>query len=235
MQSMQDLLKHELGDLYFAEKQILKDLKRMIREASDPEMQQRLRQHEEETREQVRNIEQAFESMGMKPKAEKCAGILGISQEKKDFDDEDPAKPVLEAFNLGAGLRVEHYEIAGYRSAISLARSMGERQCVDLLRRNLEQEVAMAKFIEAASQKALRDAGMQAAAGEEGTRSRRGAGNGRSRGAAARGATGGANGGTRARNGGTAMRSAGRTTNAGARSMKGGAPGANSRARERPE
>ena len=63
---------------------------------------------------------------------------------------------MLEAFNLGAGLRVEHYEIAGYRSAIALAKSLRQREVTDLLKANLDQELAMAKFIEGASAEALR-------------------------------------------------------------------------------
>ena len=61
-----DLLKHELGDLLYAEKQILKALKPMIRETSDPEMKARLEQHEQETEAQVGNIERAFEAIGEK-------------------------------------------------------------------------------------------------------------------------------------------------------------------------
>jgi ferritin-like metal-binding protein YciE len=153
----QELLKHELGDLLYAEKQILKALRPMIRETSDPEMKARLEQHEGETEQQVSNLEQAFGAMGWKVKAEKCPGILGILEEKKEFkSEEEPSKPMLEAFNLGAGLRVEHYEIAAYRSAVALARSLGKADVAALLRANLEQEVAMAKFIEGASAKVLR-------------------------------------------------------------------------------
>ena len=154
---MQGLLKHELGDLLYAEKQILKALKPMIRETSDPEMKERLEQHQEETEQQIGNLERAFEAMGLKVKAQKCPGILGILEEKKEFQsEEEPSKPMLEAFNLGAGLRVEHYEIAAYRSAMALAKSLRQREVADLLKTNLDQEVAMAKFIETSSAKVLR-------------------------------------------------------------------------------
>ena len=153
----QELLKHELGDLLYAEKQILKALKPMIRETSDPEMKERLVQHQDETEQQIGNLERAFEALGLKARGQKCPGILGILEEKKEFqEEEEPSKPILEAFNLGAGLRVEHYEIAAYRSAMALARSLRQPQVVELLKANLEQEIAMAKFIEASSAKVLR-------------------------------------------------------------------------------
>ena len=151
-----ELLKHELGDLLYAEKQILKALKPMIRETSDPEMKARLEQHEQETEAQVGNVERAFEAMGEKARAQKCPGILGIIEEKKEFkEEEEPSKAMLEAFNLGAGLRVEHYEIAAYRSAMTLAKSLGLREVAALLKENLDQELAMAKFIEGAAPAAL--------------------------------------------------------------------------------
>ena len=152
MNDLNELLEHELGDMLFAEKTILKALKKMTREVSEPEMRSRMEAHQGETEEQIRNIERAFESMGKRPKAQKCPGILGIVTEHDEFkSEEEPSKQMLEAFDLGSGLRVEHYEIAGYRSAIALAKALGEREVVNLLKQNLEQEVAMARFIEGAA------------------------------------------------------------------------------------
>ena len=171
VKNAEELLKHELGDILYAEKQILKALKPMIRETSNAEMKARLEQHHDETEQQVANVEKAFEAMGLKARAQKCPGILGILEEKKEFkEDEEPSKPMLEAFNLGAGLRVEHYEIAAYRSAIALAKSIGQREVADLLKLNLDQELAMAKFIESSSAAALRQvqAALAAEAAEEG-------------------------------------------------------------------
>ncbi len=192
MSNAQDLLKHELGDLYYAEKQILKALKPMIRETSDPEMRARLEQHQGETEQQITNLERAFEAMGLKARGQKCPGILGIIEEKKEFkEEEEPSKAVLEAFNLGAGLRVEHYEIAAYRSAIALAKSMRQMEVVRLLTENLQQELAMAKFIEGASAKVLAatQATMRAEASEQGGARKSGARKGGARKGGARSAT----------------------------------------------
>ena len=174
MTHAQELLKHDLGDILYAEKQILKALKPMIREASDAEMQARLEQHQTETEQQIQNLERAFEAIGEKARGQKCPGILGILEEKKEFqEEEEPSKPILEAFNLGAGLRVEHYEIAAYRSAIALAKSMRQMEVVTLLTQNLQQELDMARFIERASAKVLASAQamMRAEAAEGGAAS----------------------------------------------------------------
>src|SRR5687768_59427 len=156
VQSLPELLKHDLGDIYFAERTILKALRKMIREVSGAEMRARLEQHYGETEQQIRNVEQAFGAIGERPKAEPCPGILGIIKEHDEFkEEEEPSKPILEAFDLGAGLRVEYYEIAAYRSAIAVAQALGEREVMGLLKQNLEQELAMAKFIEGSAASAL--------------------------------------------------------------------------------
>lgn len=193
MHDLQELLKHSLGDLYFAEKTILKGLKKMAREVSNPELRARLEQHQEETAQQLQVLEQAFAAMGERAKAEKCPGILGIQEEHDEFvREEEPSKMVLEAFDLGSALRVEHYEIAGYRSAIALAKALGQREVVALLQQNLAQELAMAKFVEraagpalAATRQQLREAGAQAAAGGATGGARRARGAGAKRGATA--------------------------------------------------
>ncbi len=159
VKSIPELLLHELGDLLFAERTILKALRGMIRETSGGPMRERLEQHYTETEQQIGNIEQAFAALGERAKAEKCPGILGIVKEHDEFkSDEAGSAPILEAFDLGSGLRVEHYEIAGYTSAIAVARSLGAQQVVDLLQANLEQEQAMADFIVKESPMALETA-----------------------------------------------------------------------------
>ena len=162
VENLHDLLKHELGDLLYAEKTILKGLKKMIREAKDPMVRERLEQHYTETEGQVTNVEKAFGTIGEKARAQKCPGILGIMEEKKEFDEEEePSSPVKQAFNLGVGLRVEHYEIAGYNSAIAIAKVLGHRECADLLSQNLAQEMEMEKFLRGVSSKALKELSMQ--------------------------------------------------------------------------
>ena len=218
-----ELLKHDLGDLYYAEKQILKAIKPMIRETSDPEMRARLEQHEGETEQQLGNLERAFEAMGEKAKAQKCPGILGIIEEKKEFkEEEEPSKPMLEAFNLGAGLRVEHYEIAAYRSAMSLAKALGLREVVALLKQNLDQEIAMAKFIEGASPMVLQQA-MAKAEAEESRGAAKSAGKSASKGASKGASNGAARGGS---NGASKSASKGASKNASRSASEGGAGGA---------
>lgn len=165
---MKELLTHELGDLLYAEQLILKMLGTLTREVKNPEMLSRVQEHIGETEEQIERLRRAFESIGEKAKAERCDAAIGLKEEHDSFKKEEkPSKAMLEAFDLGNSLRVEHYEIAGYRSAIAVATALGERECVALLSESLREEEAMATFIERSSVKALKGlaVGMDLASG----------------------------------------------------------------------
>jgi len=154
---MKELLIHELGDLLYAEQLILKMLGTLTREVNSPEVKARVEEHAGETEQQIERLRRAFEAIGEKAKAEKCDAAVGLKAEHDSFKkDEKPSKPVLEAFDLGSSLRVEHYEIAGYRTAIAIAQVLGEREVVSLLTETLREEEAMASFIERNAVKQLK-------------------------------------------------------------------------------
>ena len=79
-----------------------------------------------------------FETLGETPKAEKCPGIEGIKAEHDAFiSEEEPSQEIRDMFLTGAGARTEHYEIAAYSGAITLAKSLGEADAAELLEENL--------------------------------------------------------------------------------------------------
>lgn len=156
-EELHEVLVHELGDLLYAERRILTMLKTMEREALDPALVARMEEHRAETEGQIERLEQAFAAIGEKAKAEKCPGIIGLKEEHDEYKrEEKPSKPQLAAFDLGSGLRVEHYEIAGYRTAIAMATALDQQECVALLQQNLAEEEAMAEFLETSAVESLR-------------------------------------------------------------------------------
>jgi len=134
-----------------------------------------MEEHVRETQQQVTNLERAFAAIDERAKAEKCPAILGLVKEHDDFKkEESPSKPILEAFDLGSGLRVEHYEIAAYTTAIAIARNLGLQDVIDPLQENLEQELAMAEFIVRSAPTALEGARANAEAVAARTATKRG-------------------------------------------------------------
>ena len=141
MSDPRELFLHELGDVLYAEQTLVKTLPKLQEEASDEELARGFGEHLEETRQHVKNLEQAFEALGEPAKAEKCPGIDGIKKEHDDFvSDESPSQEILDAFLTGAGARTEHYEIAAYEGLVTMAEATGEDEVARLLSENLEQE-----------------------------------------------------------------------------------------------
>ena len=141
MSDPRELFLHELGDVLYAEQTLVKALPKLREEASDEELAKGFGDHLEETRQHVKNVQQAFEELGEPAKAEKCPGIEGIKKEHDEFvANESPSPEVLDSFLTGAGARTEHYEIAAYEGLITMAQAMGETTVAALLSENLEQE-----------------------------------------------------------------------------------------------
>jgi ferritin-like metal-binding protein YciE len=157
MTDPKELLKHELSDLLYAERRFVTATKTLARETNDPTMKQRIEEHVGETEQHIERLKRAFESIGEKAKEEKCEGAIGLREEHSSFKSEEkPSKTLLEAFDLGTGLRVEHYEIAAYRTSIALARALGYDECAEILQESLSEEQEMADFIEKNAQKSLK-------------------------------------------------------------------------------
>jgi len=222
---MKELLKHELGDLLYAEQRILQMLRGLQKEVNSPEMLARLKEHTGETEEQIERLKRAFATIGEKPKAEKCDGIIGLKEEHDSFKkDEKPSKALLEAFDLGSSLRVEHYEIAAYRSAMALATALGYRETVGILAESLNEEEAMAKFIEKNSVKQLKLLGQMA--GLEEARSQARSANGRPAGKSSAGKSAGSSSG---KGGGSGRSASTKSSGSSAKSSKSNGTGGKSK------
>jgi len=138
--SLQELYVDELKDLYDAENQIIKALPKMIDAASSEELQNALTEHLEVTREQAKRIEQIFQNMGEKLKAEKCKGMEGVIKEGAEILSEDMDENVKDAAIISAAQRVEHYEMAGYGTVRTWANLLGESEAEELLQETLDEE-----------------------------------------------------------------------------------------------
>jgi ferritin-like metal-binding protein YciE len=88
----------------------------------------------------------------------------GCIKEGAEALSEDGDDTVLDLGIIGAGSRVEHYEMAGYLTAISLAEQMGEKQVVTLLRQSLAEEQSAEDKLRKIASDLLSDAPKHAAA-----------------------------------------------------------------------
>jgi ferritin-like metal-binding protein YciE len=143
LKTLEDLFEDELKDVYDAEKQILKALPKIIEAASDVGLREALIMHREETENQVKRLDQVFESIDVKPSGKHCAGMAGILEEGNDLlKEEDGDEGVLDAAFIAACQRVEHYEITAYGTLIAWAELLRYEDAVGLLEANEREEKA---------------------------------------------------------------------------------------------
>ncbi len=147
VQTQKELFLHELGDIYDAEQRISNILPEMAKEAQDPDIKKAFEQHLTETKQQITNIEQCFNILGEQPKTAPCLAIDGLKKEHDNFMREQPSADMLSMYDLEAAVKTEHYEIASYQGLIDAAVTMGQQQCAQLLKQNLDQEEVMAEKI----------------------------------------------------------------------------------------
>src|SRR5579883_3458724 len=183
---LEQLLVEELQDLFDAEKQLVRALPKMAKSATDEELESALREHLEVTRGQVQRIEEIFGSMDMRPRSRPCRGMQGIVAEGQEHLEEERGETILDAAIAGSARRVEHYEIAAYESARTLAQQLGMRDAAQLLQETLQEEMHADRLLAQISKRLAKEGVAQARFAESETaprRNARAAGNSRAGGA----------------------------------------------------
>jgi len=140
MEALKKLLQDEIEDIYDAEHQLIKALPKLIERSSSPELQQALKQHLTVTQNQIKRLEQVFETLGEKAKRKPCKGMAGIVSEGSEMLEEDLEESTKDAAIISAAQKVEHYEIASYGTVRTLAQTLGNNEVAELLEETLDEE-----------------------------------------------------------------------------------------------
>ncbi len=142
IESGRDLLVEELGTLLTIEETLAKlVLPELLLELKDDELRRAVQEHLEETRGHVGNVKEAFLALGLAPAGKPALGLEGLRTEHRATAPQvvPGARP---AVHVAAAMGTEHYEINAYEAAIRLADALGAEDVGELLRANLEQEIA---------------------------------------------------------------------------------------------
>ena len=140
MSTLEDLYMDLLKDLYSAEKQLVKALPKMAKNAQSPDLQRAFEEHLKQTEGQVERIERIFSDMDGSPRGKKCVGMEGLIEEGNELLKEDVEPDVLDAGLIAAAQKVEHYEIASYGTARTWAQRLGYDEAARMLQQTLEEE-----------------------------------------------------------------------------------------------
>jgi ferritin-like metal-binding protein YciE len=141
-----DLFLTGLRNAHAVEKQAEQLIERQLGGLEDyPEVAARMREHLAETRRQTQRLDTILQSLNDDSSTFKDAamGLMGNLAAMAHMPSDDA---ILK--NTFANLAFENYEIAAYRSLITMAESCGFREACDLLEQSLAEEEAMARWID---------------------------------------------------------------------------------------
>jgi ferritin-like metal-binding protein YciE len=139
--TLNDVFIDQIEDLYSAETQLVDALPKLAGAASDEKLQDAFRAHLEETRGHVQRLQQIKNDHGIAG-SQRCKGMAGLLAEGDEVVDEPGTGAAKDAAIIAAAQRVEHYEIAAYGTARTLANELGFNDAKKLLSDTLGEESA---------------------------------------------------------------------------------------------
>jgi ferritin-like metal-binding protein YciE len=166
LNSLQDVFVEQIGDLYSAEQQLVTALPKVASAATDDKLRTALNEHLEQTRGHVRRLEDIFAQLDVAMPNEQCKGMQGLVEEGEQIVQAQGDPAAKDAALIAAAQRVEHYEIAGYGTARTLADELGFDEAKDLLNDTLDEESDADEKLTKIATGGLRQAGINRAASE---------------------------------------------------------------------
>ncbi|SEW00839.1 YciE/YciF ferroxidase family protein [Natrinema salifodinae] len=138
--STEDLFVDGLKHAYYMEQRLVDALDELESSSSSEELKSGFAEHREETRNHLDRIEEVFDDLDASAEGEEDPVIEGMIQAHEEFMDKDPSDEAIDRFNIAAGQKSEHYEIAAYGNLIPMADQLGMDDAADTLEQNLREE-----------------------------------------------------------------------------------------------
>lgn len=138
--TLHDAFYETLKDVYYAEKQSVKALKKSAKAAEHDELRQAFETHAEESAHQVERLQQVFEIIGKPARAKTCEAMQGITSEMEEDLEDFGDSPAADAVLAACAQAVEHYEIARYGTLKTWASQLGYEDAAKLLDETLQEE-----------------------------------------------------------------------------------------------
>jgi ferritin-like metal-binding protein YciE len=152
------LFVNELQAMLYVEQKLANEvLPELVNEITNSEFKANIRQHLDETKQHVSNVERVFELLGEEPKADKSHAVDGLVAQHEKVVKNIETDELRDLFDAGAAAKTEHLEIAAYESLITSAESLGDSEIVGLLEENLDQEKDALKQAKKASETIVKE------------------------------------------------------------------------------
>ncbi|EFW91379.1 hypothetical protein ZOD2009_14771 [Haladaptatus paucihalophilus DX253] len=137
--STEQLLVDGLKELYYTEQQLVDALETLADQTDDEDAREAFSEHREETQEHVNRLEEVFSQLGEEPQEKSEKVVDALIEEHEEFASENDGE-ILDRYNIAAGQKTEHYEIAAYGNVTSLAQKLGHDEASDMLAETLREE-----------------------------------------------------------------------------------------------
>jgi ferritin-like metal-binding protein YciE len=144
--SLEDVLHEQVLDLLSAEKQLVAALPKVADAATSPELKGAIKEHLEETKTHVKRLEEVQGILGVSG-AVTCKAMQGLVAEGEEVLGKGGDPTAKDAAIIASAQRIEHYEIAGYGTARTLAGELGEGDAERLLGETLDEQSAADKLL----------------------------------------------------------------------------------------
>jgi len=126
-EDLNDIYVDEIKDLWSANDQMLKVLKKITTKASDPKLKEMLTTSHEGITKHIAVLKELIAGQDEKVSKEHCKGMEGlVTEATKHVLEEGPKKgPLLDVLIIAQYQRMTHYGIAGFGTAAAYAEALG--------------------------------------------------------------------------------------------------------------
>jgi ferritin-like metal-binding protein YciE len=125
-----ELLIQEAREIYSAEKQLSRQLPKMIKAVQNETLRRKLEERREHGATLLEQMDQAFEELGSSPGRKKNEVVEGFISDINEHMEEIQNPAMKDAVLLGATQMIEHYCIAAWGTTAAYARVLGKKRYV---------------------------------------------------------------------------------------------------------
>jgi ferritin-like metal-binding protein YciE len=137
------LLVLELQEIHNAETQLARILPRLAKAVESEDLREHLDERLAQGERLIQDVESALDEMDESPGRKKNVAAEGLINDAREHAQETEAGPALDAVMIAAIQKTEHYCIAAWGTARSLASSAGQRSVVKAMERALQEGNSM--------------------------------------------------------------------------------------------
>ena len=126
-ESLKDIYTDELKDLWSANDQMRRVMKKLISKASDDDLKEKLTTSQGGIEKHTEMLKELIAGQDEKVSKEHCKGMEGLVEEAtKHVAEEGPKKgPMLDVIIIAQYQRMAHYGLAGFGTAAAYAKALG--------------------------------------------------------------------------------------------------------------